>query len=203
MQPLSLMCSIPYFNSLTPEEITTLVGASQRETLRPGESKSLSCTDPTKAGDFFIIISGNLALAKAVVENAKAVKQAELLPSMKLGIGDFFAIHTDSEMKVIAMEPVEYLVIPMHVIAELSPSSSQQIQAETNDMACEASEVCSFSFLASLVYIFLKSTLTLLVNVGNIVIRRKATSSGRFSSRSRVQNASSHLRNLGASRNAR
>lgn len=136
------MCSIPYFNSLTPEEITALVAASQRESLRPGESKSLSCTNPSKHdGDFFIIISGNLALAKAVVENAKAVKQAELLPSMKLGIGDYFAIHTNSEMKVIAMEPVEYLVIPMRVIAELNPSSSQQIQTETNDMACEASEV--------------------------------------------------------------
>lgn len=150
---MSLMCSVPYFNALTPEEIMKLVVLSQRETLRPGESKALACADSSSSpamatattrqdGQFYIVISGTLALARAEAENAKAVKQAELLPSMKLGIGDFFAVHSAaSAMKVIAMEPVECLVVPMHAIAEFHPELSQQIRAETNDMACEASEV--------------------------------------------------------------
>uniref|UniRef100_K3WGK4 phosphatidylinositol 3-kinase n=1 Tax=Globisporangium ultimum (strain ATCC 200006 / CBS 805.95 / DAOM BR144) TaxID=431595 RepID=K3WGK4_GLOUD len=142
--PLSLMCSIPYFNALTPEEITALVDASQRESMRPGESMSLSCSDPSQDARFYIIISGNLSLTRHNVDNASAVRQAELMPSMKLGIGDYFATHASSDMKVIAMELVEFLVVPMQVISKLSLALSQQIQAETNDSACDASETESY-----------------------------------------------------------
>lgn len=136
-QPLSLMCSIPYFNALAPEEITKLVAASARESLRPGESKALA----TAQEHFYIVSSGNLALARVTAENAKAVKQAELLPTMKLGIGDFFASHAASEMKVIALEPVECLAIPMRMIEELSSQLSQQIQAEMAEATCKDAEV--------------------------------------------------------------
>lgn len=188
------MCSIPYFNALTPDEITTLVAASQRESMRPGESMSLSCTDTERNAQFCITISGHLALARDAVDNAHAVQQAELLPSMKLGIGDYFVIHSGSEMKVIAMELVEYLVIPMQVIEKLSTTLSRQIQVETSDVACDTSEVRSFSSCrddaCSQPYPLAR------------LARLKATSNGLFSSRSRIGNASSHLQSLADSRNA-
>ncbi|KAF1334642.1 Phosphatidyl inositol kinase, partial [Globisporangium splendens] len=142
--PLSLMCSIPYFNALTPDEITALVAASQRESMRPCESMSLSCSDPAQDARFYIIISGNLSLTRHSVDNAFAVRQAELMPSMKLGIGDYFVRHANSEMKVVAMELVEFLVVPMQVISKLSLALSQQIQTETNDSVCDASETESY-----------------------------------------------------------
>ncbi|TYZ66662.1 hypothetical protein PybrP1_007480 [[Pythium] brassicae (nom. inval.)] len=140
ISPLSLMCSIPYFNALAPDEITALVAASAREQMRPGESKALAGAAATRQEQFFIVISGNLALARATAEDAAAVKQAALLPTARLGIGDFFASHAASKMKVIALEPVECLVLPMRALAELRPALCEQIQAESSDASSEASE---------------------------------------------------------------
>lgn len=144
-QPLSLVCSVPHFNALAPDEITTLVAASSREHMRPGESKALASAAALLTHEqFFIVISGNLALAHVAADDAAVVKQAALLPTTRLGIGDFFTSHLASEMKVLALEPVECLVIPMSVITELSPTLRQLLQAETSDASCEASETESF-----------------------------------------------------------
>jgi hypothetical protein len=108
---------VPYFNTFSAAEIKALVAASRRESLRPGETLSLSLVNPSvqQEGDFCIVISGNLALAKAFVPSAMALKQAELYPQLRLGIGDYFSIQGSSDMKVIAMELAEYLTIPMKV----------------------------------------------------------------------------------------
>ncbi|RLN71370.1 hypothetical protein BBJ28_00019094 [Nothophytophthora sp. Chile5] len=109
--PMSLICSVPYFNSFSAEEIKALVTASRRESLRPGETLSLGLSevDLLQEGSFYIVISGNLALAKAAVPSAVALKQAELYPQLKLGIGDYFSVRATSDMKVVAMELAEYL----------------------------------------------------------------------------------------------
>ncbi|RLN97487.1 hypothetical protein BBJ28_00003741 [Nothophytophthora sp. Chile5] len=111
ISPMSLICSVPYFNSFSAEEIKALVAASRRESLRPGETLSLGLSeaDLLQEGSFYIVINGNLALAKAAVPSAMALKQAELYPQLKLGIGDYFSVRATSDMKVIAMELAEYL----------------------------------------------------------------------------------------------
>jgi hypothetical protein len=64
---------------------------------------------------FCIVISGALAYAEQAMDAAEALKKAEAFPPMKLGIGDYFAVHAHSTMKVVATEPVEYLAIPSQV----------------------------------------------------------------------------------------
>ncbi|GMF29438.1 unnamed protein product [Phytophthora lilii] len=117
ISPTSLICSVPYFNTFTAEEIKALVAASRRESLRPGETLLLSLANANiqQEGNFCIVISGNLALAKTSVPSAKALRQAALYPQLRLGIGDYFCIHSSSDMKAIAMELAEYLTIPMNV----------------------------------------------------------------------------------------
>ncbi|KAF1777511.1 GAF domain-like [Phytophthora cactorum] len=115
ISPTSLICSVPYFNTFSAEEINALVAVSRRVCLRPGETLSLGIVNANlqQEGDFCVVISGNLALSKASVPSAMALKQAALYPQLRLGIGDYFSIHGSSDMKVIAMELAEYLTIPM------------------------------------------------------------------------------------------
>ncbi|POM79872.1 Phosphatidyl inositol kinase (PIK-B), partial [Phytophthora palmivora] len=142
----SLICSVPYFNSFSAEEIKALVAASRRISLRPGETMSLSIPNATlqQEGTFCIVNSGHLALAKASVPSAMALKQASMYPQLRLGIGDYFCIHGSSEMKVIAMELTEYLKLPMKKILEINAASCTLIDADKNDLATEASEMESF-----------------------------------------------------------
>ncbi|KAE9077783.1 hypothetical protein PF010_g23380 [Phytophthora fragariae] len=146
ISPTSLICSVPYFNSFSAEEIKSLVTTSCRVSLRPGEMLSLSLVNPSvqQEGDFCIVISGRLALAKASVPSAMALQQAELYPQLRLGIGDYFAIQAASDMKVIAMELAEYLTIPMKSILEINAASCALIDAEKNDLVPESSEMESF-----------------------------------------------------------
>ncbi|KAE9338818.1 hypothetical protein PF008_g11880 [Phytophthora fragariae] len=146
ISPTSLISSVPYFNSFSAEEIKSLVTTSCRVSLRPGEMLSLSLVNPSvqQEGDFCIVISGRLALAKASVPSAMALQQAELYPQLRLGIGDYFAIQAASDMKVIAMELAEYLTIPMKSILEINAASCALIDAEKNDLVPESSEMESF-----------------------------------------------------------
>lgn len=88
---------------------------------------------------FFIVMNGNLAISSPDVNNVCAVQQADLSPKFKLSIGDYVAIHSNSPVvKLIAMEPVEYLVIPMEVIDRVSETAREQIESEKNEMMCDA-----------------------------------------------------------------
>ncbi|RLN51295.1 hypothetical protein BBJ29_003054 [Phytophthora kernoviae] len=146
ISPTSLICSVPYFNAFSAEDIKALVAASRRENLRPGETLLLNLgnTDAKQEGRFYIVNSGNLALAKATVPRAVALRQAELYPQLRLGIGDYFCVHATSEMKVIAMELTEYLVIPMKKILDLNSASCALIDTEKHDLTPEDSEMESF-----------------------------------------------------------
>ncbi|KAG1710783.1 hypothetical protein DVH05_013508 [Phytophthora capsici] len=146
ISPTSLICSVPYFNTFSAEEIKALVTSSRRVRLRPGENLSLGIANANlqQEGDFCIVISGNLALSKSSVPSSRAVKQAALYPQLRLGIGDYFSIHGSSEMKVIAMELAEYLKIPMKTILELNAASCALIDADKNELVQEASEMESF-----------------------------------------------------------
>ncbi|KAG2515861.1 hypothetical protein JM18_007217 [Phytophthora kernoviae] len=143
ISPTSLICSVPYFNGFSAEDIKALVAASRRENLRPGETLLLNLgnADAKQEGRFYIVNSGNLALAKATVPRAVALRQAELYPQLRLGIGDYFCVHAASEMKVIAMELTEYLVIPMKKILDLNSASCALIDTEKHDLTPEDSEV--------------------------------------------------------------
>lgn len=118
---------MPYFNSFSAEEIKVLVAASRRVSLRPGETLSLGIANAgvQQEGDFCIVCSGNLALAKNSVPSSKALKQAALYPQLRLGIGDYFSVHGSSDMKVIAMELAEYLTIPMKVCRGIDDPCSE------------------------------------------------------------------------------
>ncbi|KAG7376069.1 Phosphatidylinositol 4,5-bisphosphate 3-kinase catalytic subunit gamma isoform [Phytophthora pseudosyringae] len=142
ISPTSLICSVPYFNTFSADEIKALVAASRRVRIRPGETLSLGIANANlqQEGDFCIVISGNLALSKASVPSATALRQAALYPQLRLGIGDYFSIHGSSDMKVIAMELAEYLTIPM----KLNAASCALIDAEKNELVQEASEMESF-----------------------------------------------------------
>ncbi|KAG2518554.1 hypothetical protein JM16_007314 [Phytophthora kernoviae] len=146
ISPTSLICSVPYFNGFSAEDIKALVAASRRENLRPGETLLLNLgnADAKQEGRFYIVNSGNLALAKATVPRAVALRQAELYPQLRLGIGDYFCVHAASEMKVIAMELTEYLVIPMKKILDLNSASCALIDTEKHDLTPEDSEMESF-----------------------------------------------------------
>ncbi|KAL4165143.1 hypothetical protein KRP22_003874 [Phytophthora ramorum] len=146
ISPISLICSVPYFNTFSADEIKALVAASRRESMRPGETLSLGIANANlqQEGDFCIVISGHLALAKASAPSAIALQQGALYPQLRLGIGDYFCIHGSSTMKVIAMELAEYLTIPMKTILEINAASCALIDAEKNDLAPEASEMESF-----------------------------------------------------------
>ncbi|KAG7400890.1 Phosphatidylinositol 4,5-bisphosphate 3-kinase catalytic subunit gamma isoform [Phytophthora boehmeriae] len=146
ISPTSLICSVPYFNGFSAEDIKALVAASRRESLRPGETMLLNRgnADALQKGKFYIVSSGHLALAKAAVPRAVALKQSELYPQLRLGIGDYFCVHAASEMKVIAMELAECLVIPMKKIVELNAASGTLITTEKRDLTPEASEMESF-----------------------------------------------------------
>ncbi|TMW56471.1 hypothetical protein Poli38472_006481 [Pythium oligandrum] len=142
--PLSLICSVPFFNAFNSSEIQALVDASQRVKLRPGDTIALLQAEKIEDQKFFIVASGHLALANMCVENPRAIQLADACPKFKLGIGDYFAIHSQSNVKVIAMEPVEYLVISMDVIHRISPSTKAQIEADKGDLVCEEAEAESF-----------------------------------------------------------
>ncbi|KAF4131656.1 Phosphatidylinositol 3- and 4-kinase [Phytophthora infestans] len=146
ISPTSLICSVPYFNAFSAEEIKNLVAASRRVRLRPGETLSLGIANANlqQEGDFCVVISGNLALSKASVPSTMALNQASLYPQLRLGIGDYFSVHDSSDMKVIAMELAEYLTIPMKTILEINAASAALIDADKNDLAPEASEMESF-----------------------------------------------------------
>ncbi|ETP50587.1 hypothetical protein F442_04139 [Phytophthora nicotianae P10297] len=146
ISPTSLICSVPYFNTFSAEEIKALVAASRRVRLRPGETLSLGTANANlqEEGDFCVVISGNLALSKASVPSAMALKQASLYPQLRLGIGDYFSIRDSSDMKVIAMELAEHLTIPMKTILQINAASCALIDAEKNDLAPESSEMESF-----------------------------------------------------------
>ncbi|KAG6576595.1 Phosphatidyl inositol kinase (PIK-B) [Phytophthora cinnamomi] len=146
ISPTSLICSVPYFNSFSAGEIKALVTASCRVSLRPGEMVSLSLANPSvqQEGDFCIVISGHLALAKTSVPSAMAIQQAEFYPQLRLGIGDYFSVQAASDMKVIAMELAEYLTIPMKSILKINAASCALIDAEKNDLMPEPSEMESF-----------------------------------------------------------
>lgn len=79
------------------------------------------------------------------MEQARAVQQAAVSPHMKLAIGDYIAVHSKaSSMKVIALEPVEFLVIPMDVIGELNQACRVLIENETNEVRHGIAEMESY-----------------------------------------------------------
>ncbi|KAJ0394697.1 hypothetical protein P43SY_005656 [Pythium insidiosum] len=132
--PLSLICSVPFFNTFGASDIQRLVDACKRVPLRPGGTLHLPPTDVLADQQFFIVISGHLAFANGDTDNAQAIQLANLSPKFKLGIGDYFAIHRLSNARVIAMEPVEYLQISMKVIRDISDSVAASIESERTDM---------------------------------------------------------------------
>ncbi|DBA04048.1 TPA: hypothetical protein N0F65_009395 [Lagenidium giganteum] len=144
ISPTSLICSVPYFNSFSPTEIKELEAASKRERLRPGHRISLSCSDKIEDQQFYIVISGNLAMADEGVTDAEAVQRANLSPIYKLGIGDYFGTHGESTMSVLAMGPVEYLRIPMEYISQKSSSACTLIAAEKNEITRGTAEIESY-----------------------------------------------------------
>lgn len=162
MQPTSLMCSVPHFNSFSASEIRRLVGGCAREKLRPGDMLVLNHLKEAREERFCIVISGALVYAEQAMDSAEALKKAEAFTPMKLGIGDYFAVHAQSSMKVVAMEPVEYLAIPSQVcrcvlggcrgrfltcsawfqlIRDLNQSCWEQIASEERAWIEESSEV--------------------------------------------------------------
>lgn len=146
MSPTSLICSVPYFNTFSASAIKTLVAASRRVRLRPGDTFPLGGLDGKlqQEDEFCVVTCGTLALAQTCVPNAIALKQAALNPQQRLGIGDYFALNRSSDMKVIAMELVEYLMISMKIISELDAASCALIASEKNDSVLETSEMESF-----------------------------------------------------------
>lgn len=109
------MCSVPHFNSFSANDIRRLVDGCSREKLRPGDVILLNQISDVAGEIFCIVICGALAFAEQNIDTTDAVKKAIAFPPMRLGIGDYFALHAHSCMKVVAMEPVEYLAIPAHV----------------------------------------------------------------------------------------
>lgn len=143
-----MVCSVPYFNTFSAGELKELVAASYRKEMRPGDSRVLvRCASNTSGApaQFFIVISGALALVSQDMDQARAVQQAAVSPHMKLAIGDYFAVHSKaSSMKVIALEPVEFLVIPMDVIGELNQECRALIENETNEVTHGIAEMESY-----------------------------------------------------------
>ncbi|KAL8003498.1 putative protein kinase-like domain superfamily, phosphatidylinositol kinase [Plasmopara halstedii] len=146
MSPTSLICSVPYFHTFSADEIKTLVTASRRVRLRPGETLGLggSNVNSQQKEDFCIVTCGNLALSKVSIPHAIALQQATLCPQQRLGIGDYFLLNGSSDSKVIAMELAEYLTIPMKTILDLNAACGAAIKSEKNDLVLETSEMESF-----------------------------------------------------------
>jgi hypothetical protein len=148
LQPLSLICSVPYFNSFSSSQIQTLVDASERAQLRPGETLALLPAEKLDDKQFFIVCSGSLAIAGADAVIARAVQQANLSPKFKLSVGDYFASHQLSNARVIAMEPVETLMLHLSVIATISETVVRDIEATNCDAGSETAETASFKHWA-------------------------------------------------------
>ncbi|GLD93945.1 hypothetical protein PINS_up002550 [Pythium insidiosum] len=142
--PLSLICSIPFFNTFGASDIQRLVDACKRVPLRPGDTLKLPPTTTFAYQRFYIVISGHLAVATDDTDNAQAIQLANLSPKFKLGIGDYFAMHRNSNGRVIAMEPVEYLQISMEVIRSIDEAVAATIEEERTDLVGESSEEESF-----------------------------------------------------------
>nr|CCA21073.1 AlNc14C111G6391 [Albugo laibachii Nc14] len=105
----SLICSIPFFNSLSSEAMQTLIKESVTVKLETSSYISLSCDENQE--DFYIIVNGSISI---VNRDKKALET-----NWKLGIGDFIASHVGGTNGLVATEASEFLKLSLKVVQQI------------------------------------------------------------------------------------
>jgi amino acid permease len=96
--------------------------------------------------------------AQERLESVHSLRQMEMSPDFKLGIGDFFVSHPKSLMKVVALEFVEYFAIPMQSIARINENILKIIEEGRDKSAQDTLEVRKL-YLSMFVLLLLTCTI--------------------------------------------
>ncbi|CCI49074.1 unnamed protein product [Albugo candida] len=130
----SLICSIPFFNSLSCGAIQTLIDECITVKLDPSGYISLSCNKNEE--DFYIIVSGSIN----IVNRDKKTLES----NRKLGIGDFVSSHVGATKGLVATEASIFLKLRLKQIEAVSPSASSAIQSDSKLVTGLETETASF-----------------------------------------------------------